>query len=108
MNDTEKLITIAAMAAGTLITRYLPFIFFPEGRKIPKFVIYLGKVLPYAVISFLTVYCLRNVSLTKAPYALPEAVSIVCIIILHLWRKNTLLSIGAGTAIYMILVQYIF
>lgn len=108
MSSTQILITVAAMVAGTIITRYMPFIFFPNGKKTPEFILYLGKVLPYSVMGLLIVYCLKNVSLIKHPFALPEIIAIVCIVILHVWRKNTLISIGAGTIIYMVLVQYVF
>jgi len=108
MTEAEILITIGAMMAGTLLSRYLPFILFPSGKKTPRYITYLGKLLPYAVMGLLTVYCLRNVSLTQYPHGMPEAIAIISIAVLHIWRKNTLLSIGVGTLIYMLLVQYIF
>lgn len=108
MTTTEALITVAAMMLGTMTTRFLPFILFPEGRKTPPYIVYLGKVLPYAVVGMLVVYCLKSVDLKQMPYGIPEALAIVAIVILHAWKKNTLLSIGAGTLVYMLLVQYVF
>ena len=82
------------MAAVTMFVRFLPFLCFPEGRKRPKVVTYLGTVLPYAVIGMLVVYCFKDVSFFKYPY--------------HIWRRNTLLSVFAGVAFYMVLVQLVF
>lgn len=96
------------VSLGTLLTRALPFLIFPENRQIPKYIKYLSDVLPYTIIGMLVVYCLKDTSLFKAPYALPEGISIAVIIILHIWKKNTLLSIGGGALFYMFLVQYVF
>ena len=93
---------------GTMLTRFLPFLLFPNSSKTPKFIRYLGKVLPYAVMGMLVVYCLRNVSFTTAPFGAPEALALACVAGLHLWKKNTLLSIGAGTTLYMVLIQFVF
>ena len=105
---SQALITIMLIALGTLITRALPFLLFPENKKTPEYIQYLGKVLPYAVIGLLVIYCLTSVTVLSAPYGLPEAIAILCVMLLHLWKKNTLLSIGAGTLIYMVLVQKVF
>ena len=88
--------------------RFLPFLFFPENRETPKYVKYLGQVLPYTIIGMLVVYCLRNTVVTGYPYALPEIIGVGAILLLQLWRKNMLLSIGGGTLIYMLMVQRIF
>ena len=101
------LITLA-MILATVLTRFLPFLFFPTGKKTPKYVIYLGNTLPYATIGLLVVYCLRGVSFTAHPYGLPEALSIAVIALLHIWKGNSLLSIGGGTALYMVLIQTFF
>ncbi len=93
---------------GTVITRALPFLLFPEKRRIPKYIRYLADVLPYTVIGMLVVYCLKDISFTAGAHGLPELISIAVIVVLHLWRKNTLLSIGCGSLLYMALVQYIF
>lgn len=99
---------VAAMAAGTMITRFLPFILFPAGKETPRFVDFLGKTLPFATMGLLVVYCLKGVDMMAAPHGLPELFAILLIVILH-WRKgNSLLSIGAGTIFYMVLVQAVF
>ena len=104
----QALIIIALLAFGTVITRFLPFIFFPNAASAPRYVYYLGKVLPTAAISLLVVYCLRYIEFTTAPHGIPEAFSIIIVAALHIWKKNTLISIAVGTLIYMILVQFVF
>lgn len=108
LNFTQSLVIIAAVALGTIIPRFLPFVIFRNEQGKNTYINYLGKVLPYASIALLVVYCLKNVSFTGPTYALPEAISILCIIFLHNWKRNTLLSIGVGTIVYMILVQFVF
>ncbi|NLE23981.1 MAG: branched-chain amino acid transporter AzlD [Clostridiaceae bacterium] len=108
LTNTQSLILIGLIVLGTQITRALPFILFPESKETPRYIIYLGKVLPYAAMGLLVVYCLKNVSLLVSPYGLPEAIAILCVAVLHLWKNNTLLSIGTGTVVYMALVQLIF
>ncbi|NLB78284.1 MAG: branched-chain amino acid transporter AzlD [Clostridiaceae bacterium] len=105
LTTTQSLLLVAVVALATHITRALPFIIFPENKETPKYVLYLGKVLPYAAMALLVIYCLRNISFTSTPYGIPEIIAVLCVVILHLWKENTLLSVGAGTAIYMILVQ---
>lgn len=107
LTTTQSLILIGFIALGTQITRALPFILFPENKKTPRYIIYLGKVLPYAAIGLLVVYCLKNVSFFVNPFGIPEAIAILCVLVLHLWKNNTLLSIGGGTVVYMVLVQLI-
>lgn len=99
---------VAAMAAGTMITRFLPFILFPAGKETPRFVDFLGKTLPFATMGLLVVYCLKGVDMMAAPHGLPELFAILLIVILHRRKGNSLLSIGAGTIFYMVLVQAIF
>ncbi len=108
LTSFESFITIAVIALGTLLTRVLPFILFPDNKKSPAFINYLGKVLPYPVMGLLVVYCLKNVSFMQSPYGIPEAIAVLCVVILHLWKSNTLLSIGVGTVVYMVLVQGVF
>jgi branched-subunit amino acid transport protein AzlD len=105
---TQAIIIIVILAAGTAITRFLPFVFFPNAKSTPRYVNYLGKVLPTAAISLLVVYCLRYIEFTQASHVIPEVISIIAVAALHIWKKNTLLSIAAGTAIYMLLVQFVF
>lgn len=104
MSLQQQIITIAAVVLGTMTTRFLPFIIFPEGKTPPAFIRYLGMVLPYAVIGLLVVYCLKDVP-GSASKGLPEALAILFILILHKWKSNTLLSIAGGTVFYMVLVQ---
>lgn len=110
MNQTliREILIVAAMVVGTMITRFLPFILFPAGKQTPKFVDFLGKTLPFATMGLLVVYCLKGVSVTAAPYGLPELLAILLIVILHRLKGNSLLSIGAGTICYMFLVQVVF
>lgn len=104
----QSLILIAVISFGTIITRALPFILFPNQQETPQYIIYLGNVLPFAAIGLLIVYCLKNVSVLSAPYGLPEGIAMAFIIGLHLWKNNSLLSIGGGTLLYMLLVQRVF
>lgn len=99
---------IAVTALVTAATRFLPFLIFGEKKKTPALVTYLGKVLPCAIMGMLVVYCLKEVSVLAYPYALPEILGIAFVAALHLWKRNSLLSIGAGTVFYMVLVQVVF
>ena len=103
-----KLALIAVAALVTMSTRFLPFLIFGEKRKTPELVLYLGKVLPCAIMGMLVVYCLKEVKPLVYPYGIPELLGILFVAGLHLWKRNSLLSIGAGTVFYMILVQVIF
>lgn len=104
----QLLLFFGLIALGTLLTRALPFLLFPEKREIPKYIKYLANVLPFTMMGLLLIYCLKDISFTEGTHGLPELISIAVIVALHLWRKNTLLSIGCGTLLYMLLVQYIF
>ena len=104
----QTIVMILAVAAGTQLTRWLPFWLFPENREPPPVVTYLGRVLPAAVMGLLVVYCLKNVTWTAAPHGFPELLAIFAVVLLHRWRDNVLLSIAGGTALYMALVQLVF
>lgn len=108
LTPVQTLIMIIAIALGTFLTRSIPFMLFPEGKEVPAYINYLGTVLPYAMIGLLVVYCLKEVTFIAMPFGLPEGISILCIIGLHHWKNNTLLSIAGGTIVYMILVQTVF
>ena len=108
MTTSQHLITIALCALGTMLTRFLPFILFPAGKPTPKFIRFLGHALPAAVFSMLVVYCLKGVRITSGSHGLPELIAIAVVAIIHLWKKQTLLSIAAGTIVYMVLVQQVF
>ena len=108
MSLTQQLLTIAVVAIGTMVTRFLPFLIFPAGKPTPKYIQYLGRVLPGAVFGLLVVYCLKNVSFLTGSHGIPEAIAIGVVAILHLWKKQILISVAGGTICYMLLVQTIF
>ncbi len=108
MTVLERLITIAMCALGTQLMRWLPFLVFPAGKPTPKFVRYLGHALPAAVFGMLLVYCLRGTSILSGSHGLPELIAILVVAGLHLWKKQMLLSIAAGTICYMLLIQFVF
>lgn len=105
MTTVQTAITIAVLALGTLITRAFPFICFPAGKKIPRIMEYLSSNLPCAAMAFLVVYCFKDTKLLSYPYGLPEIIAAAFIVVVHLWKKNTLFSIFGGTAVYMILLR---
>lgn len=108
MNLTEQIITISMVILGTAITRFLPFLIFPAGKETPKYIRYLGNVLPPAVFGMLVIYCLKDVSIFTGSRGIPELLAIALVIGLHLWKRQMLLSIAGGTIFYMALVQLIF
>ncbi len=108
MSFGQGLCTVGVIIAATVLTRFLPFWLFPEGKATPPFVTYLGKVLPNAMIGLLVIYCLRSAEPSGGPLGLPELLGVAVTAALHWWKGNTLLSIGAGTAGYMLLVQWVF
>ena len=101
-------LVILAVALTTFATRVVPFLIFPKGKEIPAVIQYLGKVLTPAVIGMLVVYCLKATPVMKAPHGLPEAIAVAVTAGLHVWKRNNLLSIGAGTILYMVLIQAVF
>lgn len=107
INVSHSLILIAVMAIVSLLIRALPFMVFSKIR-IPKFILYLGEVLPGAIMGMLVVYCFKSTTVTSFPFGIPELIATAVVVGLHLWKKNTLLSIGIGTVLYMILVQIVF
>jgi branched-subunit amino acid transport protein AzlD len=104
----QLVLFFGVVVLGTQLTRVLPFLIFPENKEIPKYVKYLADILPFTIIGMLVVYCLKDVSFLQSPYAIPEAISLLAIALLHVWKRNTLLSIGGGALLYMMLVQYVF
>jgi len=108
MTIPEQIITIAICIAGTMMTRFLPFLIFRSDKPTPKYIRYLGKSLPCAVFGMLVVYCLKDVSFLSGSHAIPEFIAICVTIGLHLWKRQMLLSILGGTVTYMLLVQLIF
>lgn len=108
MTVTQRILMIAVAVVGTMATRFLPFLLFPAGKPTPKYIQYLGRVLPAAVFGMLVVYCLKGVSLFSGSHGIPEAISILVVVLLHRWKKQMLLSIAGGTICYMLLVQLLF
>ncbi len=108
MTINQQIITISMAVLATVLTRFLPFIIFPAGKEMPKIIKYLGKVLPAAVFGFLVVFCLKNVEILSGSHGIPELISVAVVVILHLWKRQMLLSILGGTVLYMILVQLVF
>jgi branched-subunit amino acid transport protein AzlD len=105
LTPIQTFVIICMVTLGTVITRFLPFILFPDDKENHPYITYLGKVLPFSLIGLLVVYCPKCVNLMNQPYGLPETVAIICIVVLHYWKSNPLLSIGVGTGIYMLMVQ---
>ena len=108
MTLSQRIVTIALCALATVITRFLPFLVFSPQKPTPRYVQYLGKALPAAIFGMLMVYCLKNVSLVSGSHGLPEALAIAVTAGLHLWKRQMLLSVAGGTAVYMLLVQLVF
>ena len=108
MTFKQQIITVALIILATVIMRFLPFVLFPDNKPTPKFIRYLGTVLPAAVFGLLMIYALKGVSLLQGSHGIPELIAIVITAAVHLWKKQMLLSISAGTICYMLLVQFIF
>ncbi len=108
MHDSYVWGMVAVIALVTALTRFLPFLVFRGDKKTPRLVEKLGRVLPYAIMGMLVVYCLRGISFTSFSGFLPMLIGCAVVTALHLWRRNTLLSIIGGTVSYMLLVQLVF
>ena len=106
MNSMHAAALVAAMSVMTILTRFLPFIVFRKNT--PRYITYLGKVLPPAIIGMLVIYCLKDVSLLAKPFGIPELIAAACVVGLQVWRRNSLVSILTGTVVYMVLVQMVF
>ncbi|TPF86415.1 branched-chain amino acid permease [Bifidobacterium sp. UTCIF-37] len=108
MTVMQGILTILAVVAGTMLTRFVPFLVFPESKRPPRIIEYFGRVLPYAMTGLLVVYALRDTPITTGDHGLPELIACTAIVALHLWRRNMLVSIAGGTIVYMLLVQLVF
>ncbi|NMN00226.1 LIV-E family branched-chain amino acid transporter AzlD [Bifidobacterium sp. DSM 109958] len=108
MTTWQAVATIAAVSLGTMLTRFLPFALFPDSRRPPRTVTYLGGVLPHAMTGLLVVYALKDVSPFSGFHGMPEAIAILAIVLLHRWRHSMLVSVAGGTIVYMVLVQLVF
>lgn len=106
--ELHAAITIGIMAAVTVLLRFLPFLIFRGEKKTPRFVTYLGQVLPYAIMAMLVVFCLKGTDLASKSHGLPELIACAVTVGMHVWRKKTLLSILCGTVTYMMMIQYVF
>lgn len=108
MTLTQQIITIGLCIAGTMLTRFLPFIIFRENNETPALIQYIGRYLPSAVFGMLVIYCLRNVHVLQGSHGLPEFISIAVTAALHLWKRQMLISIAGGTICYMLLIHFLF
>lgn len=107
MTVFQQFIIIGMVILGTVLTRFLPFLLFPAGKPTPKYIQYLGKVLPSAMFGMLVIYCLKNVSVFTGSHGIPELLAILLVMALHMWKRQMLLSIAGGTLFYILLVQWI-
>ena len=108
MDNTYLILSISVIAVITAALRFIPFAVFSANRKTPNIILYLGKYLPYSIMAMLVVYCLKSVNLLVSPFGLPELIGVLVVVLLHIWKRNTLLSIAVGSACYMLLVQIVF
>ena len=108
LNAGMSFLIIVAVAITTFATRVTPFLIFPKGKEVPSIIHYLGKVLTPAVIGMLVVFCLKGTIVLSAPHGIPELIAVVTVAVLHIWKRNNLLSIGVGTVLYMVLIQVVF
>ena len=108
MDKFYPICTVAVIALVTALLRFLPFWIFRDSRSTPPIIRNLGQTLPHAIMGMLVIYCLKAVNLTVAPFGIPDLIGCCAVVLLHLWKRNTLLSIGGGTVLYMLLVQLVF
>lgn len=107
-NTLHLVLLVLVMAVVSYLLRAFPFIVFSGNKETPKYVTYLGKVLPFAIIGMLVIYCVKDISFSEIGSFVPYIVSGTIVVLLHIWRRNTLLSIVCGTLSYMALVQFVF
>ncbi|MBQ1186951.1 MAG: AzlD domain-containing protein [Clostridia bacterium] len=108
MDNLYLILSISVIAVITAALRFIPFAVFSANRKTPNIILYLGKYLPYSIMAMLVVYCLKSVNLLASPFGIPELIGVIIVVVLHLFKRNTLISIAGGTICYMVLVQLIF
>ena len=104
----HAIIVIIVMGLAVLATRIVPVLIFGRGEKVPEFILYLGRVVPYTAMGLLIVYCLRDVPVFDAPHGLPELIALAVVAVSYIWKRNTIFSVVIGTALYMFLVQSVF
>ena len=105
MHDVWMIVVAVLVTAAT---RFSPFLIFRKKESTPAIITYLGQVLPCAIIGMLVVYCLKDIQFLRAPFGAPELIACGVVALLHIWKRNSLLSIGVGTVCYMLLVQLVF
>ena len=108
MIDMHSVLLVVVISMVTMALRFLPLWIFGNGQQTPPVIQYLGKVLPFAIMGMLVVFCLKGVSLVSAPHGIPELIACGTVVGLHVWKRNTALSIVGGTVVYMLLVQLVF
>ena len=108
MNNTHSILLVVIISVVTMVLRFIPMWVFGNGQQTPRLIQYMGKVLPYAIMGMLVVFCLKDVSLIRPPYGILELIACMIVVGLHVWKRNTALSIVGGTVVYMILVQGLF
>ncbi len=106
-SDLHAAVLVAVMSVTTILLRALPFLIFRDEKETPKLVLYLGNVLPHAIVGMLVIYCLKDVDLTRSPFGLPEFIAGLCVVLLQVRKRNSLVSILAGTIIYMCLIRFL-
>jgi len=107
MTPVQEIITIAVMVLGTMATRFLPFLLISAKKPTPRFIRYLGVMLPSAAMGLLVIYSYKDVSLLSGTHGIPEMIATLVVIVLHLWKRQMLLSVAGGTVLYMLLVQFV-
>ena len=105
---THAMIIMLVMGGCVILTRILPVLIFGRSAQIPEFILYLGKVIPYTAMGLLIVYCLRDVSILSGTHGLPELIAMAAVVASYLWKRNTIVSVVIGTAVYMVLLQMVF
>ena len=108
ISNTHAVLLVAAMSIVTILLRFLPFLIWSGKRKTPPYILYLGRVLPPAIIGMLVVYCLKDTDFSSAPFGIPEGIAALSVILLQWWKRNSLISILFGTVVYMLLIQLVF
>ena len=106
MSELQRWITLLALASGTILTRFIPFWFFPDHKPLPRWLTRLGNQLPYASLGMLLIYALKDVNVFDSPYGLNEGLTLILLTILHKFQKNMLISIFTGLVFYLVLVNY--
>ena len=106
--NNHAIVVLIVMGAVTLATRILPVLIFGRGEKVPDYIMYLGRVVPYTAMGLLIVYCLKDISISDAPHGIPELIALAIVSGSYLWKRNTILSVVVGTAAYMLMIQMLF